>query len=149
MSWKIVRTKGKIRKDHTHSDSLGSSDFDVPLEHGWVHETQLEGGNGHRGRDSAKVEDGLVLEKDEIVERIDTVAERVERHLTEHPHCPVVQLARTVERVHLFWSLVAISRPHLLWPEVSLLVAVLSEVTEDVGLLKEEAHRVGEDKLVG
>jgi hypothetical protein len=49
--------------------------------------------------------------------------------------------------MHLLGSGKSIGSPNLLRPKVTLLVAVFAEVAKDIGLLKEEAHRVGEDEL--
>lgn len=126
-------------------DGGGFSNLDVPLEDGGVHEAELEGGNGHGSWDGAKVEDGLVLEEDEVIEGVDAVGESIEGHLAQGPESTLL----VALHVHLLWSLEPVLCPDLLWPKVPLLVAVLTEVAEDVGLLEKNTHRVGEDELVG
>ena len=73
------------RKRTYGADGSGFSNFNIPLEDGGVHKAQLKGRNGHCGWDGAKVEDGLVLQQDEIIECIDAVGESVEGHLAQGP----------------------------------------------------------------
>lgn len=83
MSWRTIHISVTLYNDvtGTYGDGGGFSNFDVPLEDSRVHKAQLEGSDGHCGRDGAKVEDGLVLQQDKVVECIDTAGESVKRHL--------------------------------------------------------------------
>ena len=72
--------------------------------------------------------------------------QRVEDHPALYPRCALPDA--WVRAVHLMHLVEAVLAPDLAGPEEALLVDVLAVVTDDVGLLEEETHGVGELELV-
>lgn len=121
---------------------VAAPDLDVFVEHVQVAKALVDGGNGHHLRDGTEVEDRLVAQHAEVLERVHSVLEHIEGHLGQRPAGLLFVLGLAeVERVG------DILAPDLFGPEETAVVDIFSEVTEDVVLLQEEAHRVGEGEL--
>jgi hypothetical protein len=110
-------------------------DLDVALKHGVVLEAKFEGSDGHALGDGDEVEDGLLL-----------YASHVEQAVLGLLKCKENHLALTLKGLlFVLWQEdlgegVDILAPDLARPEVALVVVVLSDVADDVGLLQELAQ---------
>ncbi|KAI3487754.1 hypothetical protein L1887_48235 [Cichorium endivia] len=147
-------------EDEPDGDAL--ADLDVLLEHVRVVEHELDRGDGHDLGDGAKVEHGLLLEQGEVVECRGGVRHGIEQHGREHVHAATAELRvgglvlatsrlgldDAAGDVGLRGEARIVVGPALLGPEEAALLAVLCVVADDVGLLEEEAHVVGELELV-
>lgn len=146
--------KEREREKEAHLDGLALADLDVLAEHARVVVAQLERREGHDGRDRAKVEDGLVAQERQVVKRVGRVAERIDDHGVEDPEALVGVLGlddvrQLLERLLAGLGAEVGRREDGPRPEAAALVDVLLDVSQDVGLLQEQAHRVGQHELVG
>ena len=116
---------------------IALGDLDVALEHGVVSEAQLQRGNRHGLRDGAEVEDALLSQAGEIEQTVLHVLERVQDHLGV-----AVERRLAVLGLEQVLEVGDVLGPDLLGPEVPVVVMVLPDVTDDVRLLQEQAHRV-------
>jgi hypothetical protein len=124
----------------THLGRSGFADFDVPLEHRWVHEAEIERRNSHGYWYGDEVEDGLVSEKAEVVERVAYMPKRVDYHPALGPRSAawVVEQLKDVSGWGTTVGGVLGGTPDLARPEEAALVGVFAKVADDVGLLKEQ-----------
>ena len=132
--------------NETHRRRLGFSNFDVPLEHRGIHETQREGGHRHRHGNRDEIEDGLVAEVLEVIQGVGGMSERIDDHPALDPRgaqlvSRFVHIAHFLERPRT--AAVLLAAPYLARPEESTLVHVLAEVADDIGLLEQESDRIG------
>jgi len=117
--------------------SLG--DLDVLFEDVGVAETQFHGRNSHRLRDCAEVENTLLTETSQVEETFLGMLQGIQNHLGV-----AVESGIEVLRFEEILKIVNVLGPDLLRPESAVVVKVLPDVTDDVGLLKEETHRLVE-----
>mmetsp|Transcript_36980 Transcript_36980/g.114189 ORF Transcript_36980/g.114189 Transcript_36980/m.114189 type:complete len:444 (+) Transcript_36980:332-1663(+) len=122
------------------------ADLDLVLEDDGVVVELHEGRDGHHLRDGAEEDDGALLERRHVVDAVGHVLERVGHHGVEAlDGLLLVLLGLEVG------ELLAVVAPDLLGPEHArrLLDDVLVVVADDVGLLEEEAHAVGDAQVLG
>lgn len=117
--------------------SITLGDLDITLEDGIVAEAQLEGSNGHGLRNSAEVEHTLLAETSQVEETLLNMLQSVENHLGV-----AVQRSLLVLRLEEILKVVHVLGPDLLGPESTLIIKVLTDITDDVGLLQEKTHRL-------
>ena len=133
-----MRLRSLIGRHATHLGCSGSVEFDVLLEHCWVHEAEIEYRDGHGYRYGNKVEHGLVS-KMEVVKCIAYVLQFVKYHPTLSP-CSMVWVMEQLKDISGWATTIGYvlgGAPDLAWPEEVALV-VLTEVVNDIGLLKEQ-----------
>lgn len=66
---------------HHNPTSVPLFDLNIPLEDGRISKDKLKGSDGHRLRDSSKVEDTLLFKTRQIKEAFVRMSESVEDHL--------------------------------------------------------------------
>jgi hypothetical protein len=79
----------------------------------------------------------LLPEASEVEETLVSVLQGVEYHLGVTVQSSLLEL-----RLEQVIEVVNILGPDLLGPEATLIIVVLSDVSDDVGLLQEETHRL-------
>ena len=117
--------------------SVTLGDLDITLEDGIVAEAQLEGGNGHGLRDGAEIEYTLLAETGQVEKTLLNMLQSIENHLGV-----TVQRSFLVFGLEEILELVDVLRPDLLRPESTVVIKVLANITDDVGLLQEKTHRL-------
>lgn len=115
--------------------SVSLGDLDVALEHGVVLVAEFESSDGHALRDGDEVEDGLLFDTSHVEEAVLGTLEREENHLTLTLKSLLLVLGQEDLRKR-----VDVLAPDLARPEVALIVMVLPDVADNVGLLQELTH---------
>ena len=115
--------------------SISLGDFDVALEDIRIAETQLHCGDGHGLRDRTEVENTLLSHTGQVEQTFLGMLQRVQNHLrTAVKGCvEVLGLEEILEVVDMVG-------PNFLRPEPSVIIEILPDVTDDIGLLEEKAH---------
>lgn len=115
--------------------SITLGDLDVPLKDGVIAEAQLKGSNSHGLGNGAEVEYTLLPEASQVEETFLDMLQSIENHLRV-----AVQSSLLVLWLEKILKVVDVLGPDLLGPESSLIVKVLADVSDNVGLLQEETH---------
>ena len=114
---------------------LSLGDLDVLLENVGVAETQFHGRDSHGLRDGAEVEDTLLAETSEVEETLLTVLQGIQNHLGA-----AVESGIEMFGLEKILEVVDVLGPNLLRPESTVVVEILADVSDDVGLLEEKSH---------
>ena len=119
------------RSEH-QAASITLGDLDITLEDIVVAEAQLQRGNSHSLGDSTEVEDTLLPEAGEVEETLFTMFQSVKDHLgvAVQGGLLILRLEEILEVIHMLG-------PDLLGPEATVIIKVLSDIADDVGLLQE------------
>ena len=138
----------------SHLDGVALADLAVLLEDERVVVAVLERRERHDCGNRAEVEDALVAEKRQVVERVGRMAEGVDDHGVEDPEALLGVLGlddvgQLLERKHARLGAELVRGEDRARPEATAGVDILLDVAQDVGLLEKETHRVGEDELLG
>lgn len=114
---------------------IALGDLDVALEDVIIAEAQLQRGNSHGLRDSTEVEDTLLPEASEVEKTLVSMLKGIKDHLGV-----AVEGSLLVFRLEKVLEVIDVLGPDLLRPEATVVIKVLSDVSDDVGLLQEETH---------
>lgn len=127
---------GALKHDLT---GITLGDLDVPFEDVGVSEDELQCGNSHALGDGHKVEDTLVLDAGHVEQAFLAVLESIENHLrhTLDGLCALLGVEKIL-------PLIDVLAPDLLRIPSSTVLPVFVDISNNVGLLEELTHRLGQ-----
>lgn len=124
------------RGEHQRA-GIALGDLDVALENIVVAEAQLQRSDSHGLGDGTEVKYTLLPQASEVEETLVSVLQGIEDHIRVAVQSSLLEL-----RLEEVFKIVHMLGPDLLGPEATFIIVVLSDVSDDVGLLQEETHRL-------
>lgn len=140
----VANGKEVLRRLEHNLAGITLGDLDVPLENSRVAEDELHSSNGHGLGNGNKVEAALVTHSSHVEETLLDVLEGVEDHLGN-----AVESLLSLAQLKQVLPLVDVLAPNLLGVPATAVLPILVDITDNVGLLQELAHRLGQRRALG
>lgn len=131
-----MKVLGRLHHDLT---GIAFGDLDVALKDSGVAENQFQGGNGHGLRNGNEVEYTLLAHTSHVEETLFNMLHGVQNHFRR-----AVQSLLTLRHIEQILPLVDVLAPDLLGVPAASFFPIFVNVTNDVCLLQELSHGLGE-----